>query len=354
MIPPASHPWEDRLISSRASRVFSRLDAPAVPIHQQPRAGIRLLPACCGTYAFYDAFDDVLYVGKANNARARIRSHFAPAKPDGLLSDWTRKVKRIEVRVAHSELEALLVEAALVGHLRPAFNRQMRSWRRYCYLVRNDSTLNPWSVSTQACAWRPCFGPYRSRRQAVAIIEAFFHVMRLNSFAAPPLDAFPHLLTGRDDALMREVESRLEAVDPSDDGLNLPLLRKVVATLRNAHARGSLLRDARRLLGGLLVLPGPEDTRTIAYVSAQGLHLRSLRPEIASAELLLSGYESAMQATGLEPARCLPKAIADILCVAAQHGRRRPKACPRIAADVAIGLAPPELLSMLEQNPKAD
>jgi hypothetical protein len=234
-------------------------------------------------------------------------------------------VKHIEVRPAHCELEALLVEADLVGKLRPGFNRQMRSWRRYCYLVRNDSTLDPFSVSTQACAWKPCFGPYRTRRQAVGIVEAFFHLTRLGGHCRTPVEKFSDLLAGRDDSLVRALERQAESAPPESDGnSSARIIHRTAATLRNAYARGSILHDAARLLEAILILDGQDGGYTIARFSRAGLHLHLLSRDISSAQRLLHSYRQNTRPGDSGSSGPLPKAIADVLCVAAHYCRLRP------------------------------
>jgi excinuclease UvrABC nuclease subunit len=110
---------------------FAHLAAPPERIFVQEAGRAKRLPTCCGTYTFNDGAGELLYIGKAKNVRARVLSHFRESAPDPLLLlRWTHLVRRIEVRPAESEVEALLVKADLVGRLRPPFNRQMRSWSR--------------------------------------------------------------------------------------------------------------------------------------------------------------------------------------------------------------------------------
>ena len=88
-----------------------------------------------GCYLFRDAQGDVLYVGKAVNLRARLRSYFQP-------STWKHaKVRRLMERAASldwivvaSELEALILEMNLIKRYRPRYNIQFRDDKRYPYI----------------------------------------------------------------------------------------------------------------------------------------------------------------------------------------------------------------------------
>ena len=112
----------------------------------------------------------------------------------------------------------------------------------------------------------------------VGIIEAVFHLTGLRSEGVHLLEKCADLLTGRDESLVMELEEQLEDAGLGDnDDLDGRLLRKCAETLRKAYERGVLLRDAERLLNGMMILPGPADMRTAAYISHQGLYVGVLR-----------------------------------------------------------------------------
>jgi len=86
---------------------------------------LKRLPAAPGAYRFFDSEDRVVYVGKAKNLRARVSSYFVPsargtAKGRAILA----RVHRFEVEEVASEMEASLLEAALIAEHQPPLNRQ--------------------------------------------------------------------------------------------------------------------------------------------------------------------------------------------------------------------------------------
>jgi DNA polymerase-3 subunit epsilon len=108
---------------------------PTMAGHAQA-AKIRLtdgLPRRPGVYLFRDRTGSVLYVGKATNLRARVRSYFSGdnrRKVPALL----RETHRIDHEICTSPLEAAVREIRLIHRLRPRFNRQARTWDRYAYV----------------------------------------------------------------------------------------------------------------------------------------------------------------------------------------------------------------------------
>lgn len=86
------------------------------------KAQIKKLPDSPGIYKFYDRGDILLYVGKSVSIKKRVSSYFTKkslgAKTDLLVS----KINSIDFIKVFSELEALLLESALIGENQPFFN----------------------------------------------------------------------------------------------------------------------------------------------------------------------------------------------------------------------------------------
>jgi hypothetical protein len=86
---------------------------------------LALLPESPGVYRFFDASGETIYIGKAKNLRARVSSYFVPSArrtPKGRAI--LERVRRLEIEIASSELEAILLEAGLLLRDRPPLNRQ--------------------------------------------------------------------------------------------------------------------------------------------------------------------------------------------------------------------------------------
>ena len=109
----------------------------AVRARGRPNFGkIRLadeLPHAPGVYLFRGREGQVLYVGKSKDLRTRVKSYFygdARKRIEDLLEE-TRTVDGI---ACATELESLVLEARLIRHHEPPYNRRGKTWRRYAYL----------------------------------------------------------------------------------------------------------------------------------------------------------------------------------------------------------------------------
>jgi DNA polymerase-3 subunit epsilon len=112
-----------------------------------------------GVYLFRDKYDQVLYVGRARDLRARLRSYFRTDRQRPAVEAALAAVERIEWRVRGSELEAALEELRLIRELRPPANARSARPDRYVYLrARGDQVV----VSQKPGP----LGPLRSRTRA--------------------------------------------------------------------------------------------------------------------------------------------------------------------------------------------
>jgi DNA polymerase III epsilon subunit family exonuclease len=116
-------------------------------------------PPSPGVYLFRDRHDQVLYVGRARDLRARLRSYFRTDRQRPAVEGALGALERIEWRVTGSELEAALEEIRLIRELRPPANARGAGVDRYVYLRRRGDKL----VCTQDATG---FGPFRSRTRA--------------------------------------------------------------------------------------------------------------------------------------------------------------------------------------------
>ena len=127
-------------------------------------------PTRPGVYLFLGRNDHVLYVGRARDLRARLRSYFRSDRQRPAVEAAVAAAERIEWRVTGSELEAALEELRLIRELRPPGNARVSRPERQVWLrARGDSVV---ATTSQAQARqvqasnRLLLGPLRSRRTA--------------------------------------------------------------------------------------------------------------------------------------------------------------------------------------------
>lgn len=99
------------------------------------------LPERSGVYLMKDHEGNILYVGKAKRLNKRVVSYFLPSTPQSKKNQrMIFHIADFDYQVVDTELEALLLEQALIVQLHPPYNRLMNYAQRYIYL-RFDNGL---------------------------------------------------------------------------------------------------------------------------------------------------------------------------------------------------------------------
>ena len=198
-----------------------------------------------GVYLFRDRHDQVLYVGRARDLRARLRSYFRGERQRPAVEAALGALARVEWRVLGSELEAALEELRLIRELRPPANARGGRADRWTYLRRRGSE---WVAGAQ----RSPHGPIAGRRLAQRAARA------LGDWEGDdPAEALPFVR-----ARMR----KLAAAQRFEDAARL---RDRVEALERVSARLAELRRLRALRACLIV-PAAEEGFVRAHFLAGG------------------------------------------------------------------------------------
>ena len=208
-------------------------------------------PTRPGVYLFLGRNDHVLYVGRARDLRARLRSYFRSDRQRPAVEAAVAAAERIEWRVTGSELEAALEELRLIRELRPPGNARVSRPERQVWLrVRGDSVV---ATTSQAQARqvqasnRLLLGPLRSRRTA-----------QLAARALTPKDL------ARPESALPRLHGRLRELAEGRRFEDAARLRDRIAALERACRELRRLDRVRRLECCILVPAG------------DGAHVRAL------------------------------------------------------------------------------
>ena len=153
-------------------------------------ATLRRLPDRPGVYLMKDARGDVLYVGKAQSLRDRVRSYWQKQAPAGDYHQIRSVIDRVvdlEVTETDSVSEALLLEANLIKRFKPRFNIRLKDDKSYPYIKITLADDFPRVERTRRLPsdGSRYFGPYAS---ASSVDESMNLVRRLFPFRTCTID----------------------------------------------------------------------------------------------------------------------------------------------------------------------
>jgi excinuclease ABC subunit C len=140
------------------------------------------LPDAPGVYLWKDAAGEVLYVGKANSLRTRVRWYFGDEAAESPRLELLRqRMADLDTIVVQSPSQALLLENNLIKEYHPRFNVNLRDDKRYPWLAVTVQEPFPRILVTRTAAddGARYFGPYTdvgALRRTLRIIRRIFTV----------------------------------------------------------------------------------------------------------------------------------------------------------------------------------
>jgi excinuclease ABC subunit C len=199
-----------------------------------------------GCYLMVGKNDEIVYIGKAKNLRARLNQYFAPGSSDnrffvGLLD---KILHAIEFIVAASDKEALILENSLIKEHRPRFNVRLKDDSNFLHILLDRKHSWPrLEVVRSRENEETVFGPYESAtsiRRTLQVVNRHFQLRtcsdsefkqrkrpcleyQIGRCLAPcvqkvdtetyrsRVDEVRLFLAGRNDSLIRRLENKMKA-----------------------------------------------------------------------------------------------------------------------------------------------
>lgn len=93
------------------------------------------IPHQPGIYKYFDAQNELLYVGKAKDLRKRTASYFTKTFTNYKTHELVQRITRVEFTITNSEADAFLLENSLIKQFKPKFNIDLKDDKSFPYIV---------------------------------------------------------------------------------------------------------------------------------------------------------------------------------------------------------------------------
>jgi excinuclease ABC subunit C len=145
---------------------------------------IRSLPTNPGVYLYKNASGVVIYVGKAKNLRARVRSYLLESsQTDAKTGSLMREAVDLEYILVGNEIEALALESVLIKQKKPRFNVMLRDDKSYPYVKLTLADRHPKIFVTRKIFkdGAAYYGPYFPSSLAYRVVDLVHRTFLLPS-----------------------------------------------------------------------------------------------------------------------------------------------------------------------------
>ncbi|MEA3521571.1 MAG: excinuclease ABC subunit UvrC [Campylobacterota bacterium] len=206
------------------------------------REQIKNLPHKPGVYHYYDCDGRLLYIGKAKDLAARVKSYFRFSNQLSANPTLSARIKKmidetvsLHYIVVESEHDALILENSLIKQLKPKYNILLRDDKTYPYIYINYSSQYPrFEITRKIIEGKSIhyFGPYSIG--ARDILDSIYELCKLVQK--------PSCLKGKKACLFYQIEKCLA---PCEKEVSPELYAQIVNEARE------LIENKKHLLNAL-------------------------------------------------------------------------------------------------------
>ncbi len=145
---------------------------------------LKSLPDSPGVYLMKDKAGEIIYVGKANSLKKRVRQYFQSSANHSLkVSSMVKQIGDFEYIMVENEVEALVLESNLIKKNRPKYNILLRDDKQYPYIKVTLGERYPRVLKTRQVVkdGSKYFGPYPSASSVNEAIEVFHEIFPIRN-----------------------------------------------------------------------------------------------------------------------------------------------------------------------------
>jgi excinuclease ABC subunit C len=130
------------------------------------------IPILPGIYKYFDAANELLYVGKAKHLRKRVSSYFSKTFTTYKTHELVQRIHHIEFTIVNNEQDAFLLENTLIKEFQPRFNISLKDGKTYPYIViKNERFSRVFFTRRKIKDGSQYLGPYTSVEKVRELLD---------------------------------------------------------------------------------------------------------------------------------------------------------------------------------------
>jgi excinuclease ABC subunit C len=268
----------------------------------------------------YNSDHEILYIGKAKNLKDRVGSYFAASNVNPKVQALVGLIADIEVTVANSETEALLLEYNLIKAHKPRFNVVLRDDKSFPYIQVQDGHDFPRLAFYRGSRSVPgrYFGPFPGAgavKETLRQLQKLFRIRncrdsffanrsrpclqhQIGRCSAPcvglitkeaysqDIDSAVKVLEGRDSEVTAILEARMEEAAGKLEFERAAIIRDQLATMKRVLAEQIVTSEGERDVDVFAIVgePGEYCVSVMLVRGGRNLGTSSYFPRAALAE----------------------------------------------------------------------
>ncbi|HAV92502.1 TPA: excinuclease ABC subunit C [candidate division WOR-3 bacterium] len=140
------------------------------------------IPDKTGIYIFRDKDNKIIYIGKANSIKQRVKQYFIGNQDTRPQIEFIRReTETIDFSITDSESQALLLEYNLIKKHKPKYNVKLKDSSKYPYIMISNEDYPYLSTAYDIDGKGIFFGPFTSGLYVKTLVESLNRIYRLRS-----------------------------------------------------------------------------------------------------------------------------------------------------------------------------
>jgi len=228
---------------------------------------LKELPKSPGIYFFKNKKKEIIYVGKANDLRARVRQYFARTKEQHpKITALVSEIAHLDWQECQSEIDTLIEEAKNIKKYRPKFNVLLRDDKNYFFVAITKEIFPRIFITHQPVKiFKADFiGPFtegKSLKQVLKILRKIYPYCACKTHAKRPclqyhlglclgpsihperkkairqnISAIKQILNGKRQTLLKKMKSQMMESAKKENFIKAEELKNKIKSLENIFA----------------------------------------------------------------------------------------------------------------------